>query len=43
MNTKLIRLITTTALVIAQIAPALAQPVPPTAPSAGKPQVDLPR
>lgn len=39
MTTNLIRLATTTALVIAQIAPAVAQPVPPTAPSQGGPQV----
>ena len=39
MTTTLIRLATTTALVLAQIAPALAQPAPPTAPSRGGPQV----
>ena len=39
MTTTLIRLATTTALVFAQMAPALAQPAPPTAPSQGGPQV----
>ena len=39
MTTYFFRFATTTALVIAQIAPALAQPVPPTAPSQGGPQV----
>ena len=39
MTTTLIRLATTTALVLAQIAPALAQPAPPTAPLQGGPQI----
>ena len=39
MTTYFFRFATTAALVIAQIAPTLAQPVPPTAPSQGGPQV----
>ena len=39
MKTQLIQLATTTALVVGQIMPTLAQPIPPTAPSQGGPQV----
>ena len=39
MTTYFFQFATTAALVIAQIAPTLAQPVPPTAPSQGGPQV----
>lgn len=39
MKTQLIRLATTTGLVVAQVSPILAQPAPPTAASQGEPQV----
>ena len=43
MLTHFIRLTTTTAIILAQVGPSLAQPVPPTAPSTGGPQVQPPR
>jgi hypothetical protein len=39
MKMHCIQFATTSALIVAQIAPSLAQPVPPTAPSQGGPQV----
>jgi hypothetical protein len=43
MTKQLIRSATAAALVIAQIAPALAQPAPPTPPTQGGPQISPPR